>query len=137
MLIGIIILAIALSISIIRIDALSRKNKQLENEKSRLLVESEKQELKKMNAESAPILTVDQIVDEMKPTTKNDEGKKVPYFEFYKDDSGQFRWRFKAKNNKIVADSGESYTTKQNLKKGLGVLLDALSSGEYGKKDQL
>jgi uncharacterized protein YegP (UPF0339 family) len=30
-------------------------------------------------------------------------------FEVYKDASGKWRWRLRAINNKIVADSGESY----------------------------
>src|SRR5262249_23176662 len=30
-------------------------------------------------------------------------------FEIYKDKSGQFRWRLKANNGKIIADSGEGY----------------------------
>jgi len=30
----------------------------------------------------------------------------------YKDKTGEWRWRLLAKNNKIVADSGEGYRTK-------------------------
>jgi uncharacterized protein YegP (UPF0339 family) len=33
----------------------------------------------------------------------------VAYFYIYKDKSGEWRWRFKAKNEKIVAVSSEGY----------------------------
>ena len=32
-------------------------------------------------------------------------------FDRYKDSAGEWRWRFKAPNGKIMADSGEGYTT--------------------------
>lgn len=44
----------------------------------------------------------------------------------YKDASGYWRWRFKAANNRIIADSGESYHNKTdaiwaiNLVRGSG-----------------
>lgn len=33
-------------------------------------------------------------------------------FELYKDSAGEYRWRLQARNNKIIADSGEGYSTK-------------------------
>jgi len=33
-------------------------------------------------------------------------------FEVYFDRQGQYRWRLKANNNRITADSGEGYTTR-------------------------
>jgi uncharacterized protein YegP (UPF0339 family) len=33
----------------------------------------------------------------------------VSYFYIYKDSAGQWRWRFTAKNGKIIAMSSESY----------------------------
>lgn len=41
------------------------------------------------------------------------------YFEIYKSGT-QYRWRLKAANNRIIADSGESYWNKQDC-------LDAIS----------
>jgi uncharacterized protein YegP (UPF0339 family) len=33
-------------------------------------------------------------------------------FHIYKDSKGEYRWRLKAANGKIIADSGEGYNTK-------------------------
>ncbi len=64
------------------------------------------------------------------------EDERSVYFEFYKDSRApkELRWRLKAKNNKILADSGEGYGTKQNLKKALGVMLNAIMSNEFKSK---
>lgn len=64
------------------------------------------------------------------------DDERVVYFEFYKDKnaSREIRWRLKAKNNKVLADSGEGYGTKQNLKKALGVMLNAIKKGELKSK---
>jgi uncharacterized protein YegP (UPF0339 family) len=35
-------------------------------------------------------------------------------YSVYKDATGQWRWRLVAANNRIVADSGESYHNKQD-----------------------
>lgn len=40
-------------------------------------------------------------------------------FEIYKDKSGQFRWRLKAANGKIIADSGEGYVAKSDCQHGI------------------
>ena len=40
-------------------------------------------------------------------------------FELYKDTKGEYRWRLQAKNNKIIADSGEGYTRKANCEGGI------------------
>jgi len=38
---------------------------------------------------------------------------RTPYFFFvYRDRVGAYRWRFYAPNNRIMADSGEGYTSK-------------------------
>jgi len=41
------------------------------------------------------------------------------YFELYKDARGQWRWRLKASNGKVVADSGEGYVSKQSAQEGI------------------
>ena len=37
----------------------------------------------------------------------------------YKDRLGQFRWPLKADNNRIIADSGESYANKADCEAGI------------------
>jgi uncharacterized protein YegP (UPF0339 family) len=54
-----------------------------------------------------------------------------PYFSLYKDTAGQWRWKIKAKNHKIIADSAEGYHNKQDavnaieLVKGVTKVWDA------------
>jgi uncharacterized protein YegP (UPF0339 family) len=43
-------------------------------------------------------------------------------FEVYSDKSGQWRWRFKANNGRIVADSGEGYVNKKDCEDGARVV---------------
>lgn len=50
------------------------------------------------------------------------------FFELYKDFRGEYRWRFKAPNGKIIADSAEGYTSSQGAIDGLN-LVAANSSG--------
>lgn len=75
------------------------------------------------------------LVDVSDPFKINGD-ERVVFFEFYKDrgESKEIRWRLKAKNNKVLADSGEGYGTKQNLKKALGVMLNAIKNGEIKSK---
>lgn len=40
-------------------------------------------------------------------------------FILYRDASRGFRWRFKAANGQIIADSGESYVAKQGAIDGI------------------
>jgi len=34
-------------------------------------------------------------------------------YEYYKDAKGEWRWRLKASNGRIIADSAEGYTTER------------------------
>ena len=43
-------------------------------------------------------------------------------FEVYPDKSGQWRWRFRANNGRIVADSGEGYANKSDCENGIKVV---------------
>ena len=44
-------------------------------------------------------------------------------FEIYKDADQEFRWRLRASgNNKVIADSGEGYTTKDNCQDGVDLV---------------
>lgn len=45
-------------------------------------------------------------------------------FEIYKDNRDEYRWRFRAPNNKIVADSGEGYWNKTDCEAGIQLVKD-------------
>ena len=40
-------------------------------------------------------------------------------FEVFKDAKKEFRWRLKASNGKIIADSGEGYVAKTDCEHGI------------------
>ncbi|HSA34161.1 MAG TPA: DUF1508 domain-containing protein [bacterium] len=44
------------------------------------------------------------------------------FFELYKDSRGHWRWRFKAPNGRIVADSAEGYVSKQGALDGIALV---------------
>lgn len=46
------------------------------------------------------------------PKDAKPEGLKDRYVEVYQDNAGEWRWRRKAGNGEIVADSGEGYETE-------------------------
>jgi uncharacterized protein YegP (UPF0339 family) len=43
----------------------------------------------------------------------------TPYFEVYKDKGGEWRWRMIASNGRIVADSGEGYSSKSGARRAI------------------
>jgi len=43
-------------------------------------------------------------------------------FEMYRDTSQQWRWRFRANNGKIVADSAEGYVNKTDCEHGIKIV---------------
>jgi uncharacterized protein YegP (UPF0339 family) len=43
-------------------------------------------------------------------------------FQIYTDAKGEYRWRFRANNNKIVADSAEGYVNKSDCKDGIEIV---------------
>jgi uncharacterized protein YegP (UPF0339 family) len=49
-------------------------------------------------------------------------------FHIYKDYKGEWRWRLKAANGRVLADSGESYTTKQKCHEGVELVRGASGS---------
>jgi hypothetical protein len=42
-----------------------------------------------------------------------------PVFEVFEDGAGEWRWRLVATNGNIIADSGEGYSSKQGVKRGV------------------
>lgn len=43
----------------------------------------------------------------------------TPHFELYKDRANEYRWRMVASNGRIVADSGEGYSSKSGARKAI------------------
>lgn len=40
-------------------------------------------------------------------------------FHIYQDVKGEWRWRLKARNGRVVADSGEGYARKRNARRAV------------------
>jgi uncharacterized protein YegP (UPF0339 family) len=45
------------------------------------------------------------------------------FFVVYKDTAGYYRWRLKAENGRIIADSGEGYNNQDDCLKGIGLVM--------------
>ena len=45
-------------------------------------------------------------------------------FQIYLDKNSEYRWRLRARNGKIVADSGEGYKKKASCKKAIWKIID-------------
>ena len=43
-------------------------------------------------------------------------------FEIYKDKKGEFRWKLRADNGEIIADSGEGYVEKSDCEHGISLV---------------
>ncbi len=43
-------------------------------------------------------------------------------FRIYRDAAGEWRWRLTARNNRIVADSAESYTRRQDCARAVALV---------------
>jgi uncharacterized protein YegP (UPF0339 family) len=84
---------------------------------------------------STPAFNIADVVDVTEEYQLKD-GERSVHFEFYNDTRypKELRWRLKAKNNKILADSGEGYGTKQNFKKALEVMISAIMNGQFKSK---
>ncbi len=53
-------------------------------------------------------------------------------FLLYKDDAREFRWRFKASNGKIIADSGEGYINKRDAIDGINFVKNYAANADFG-----
>jgi uncharacterized protein len=51
---------------------------------------------------------------------------KAPKLEFYRDDIGDHRWRVRAANGRIVADSAEGYRKRADCDRGAGITAQAI-----------
>ena len=43
-------------------------------------------------------------------------------FTIYKDRKGEYRWRFKSSNGRIIADSAEGYDSKRGCERGIEIV---------------
>jgi uncharacterized protein YegP (UPF0339 family) len=43
-------------------------------------------------------------------------------FQVFKDKGGEFRWRLRADNNEVIADSAEGYKSKASCKGGIDLV---------------
>lgn len=51
--------------------------------------------------------------------TESEESGHGPEWEYFEDKAGEWRWRFQAKNNKILADGSEGYASEYNVKRAI------------------
>ena len=45
-----------------------------------------------------------------------------PQFEVYKDRGGEWRWKLRASNSRVIADSSEGYKNKQDCVHGIDLV---------------
>jgi len=58
----------------------------------------------------------------------------MAHFEIFKNKRGQYRWRLRAANNKIFADSAESYVRKSACMHGIRLLKSHSSKAKVTDK---
>ena len=49
-------------------------------------------------------------------------------FQLYKDRKGEYRWRLRARNGEIIADSNEGYSSKASCKHGIDLVKEQAAS---------
>ena len=52
----------------------------------------------------------------------------VTKFQLYKDRKGEYRWRLRARNGEIIADSNEGYSRKASCKHGIDLVKEQAAS---------
>lgn len=53
------------------------------------------------------------------------------YFQVYRDLSLQWRWRLRAANNRIIADSGEAYLNRNDCYAGIALVKQSGNAPVY------
>lgn len=51
-------------------------------------------------------------------------------FQLYKDRKDEYRWRLRARNGEIIADSNEGYSSKANCKHGIDLVKQQAANAE-------
>jgi uncharacterized protein len=54
----------------------------------------------------------------------------VSKFQLYKDRKGEYRWRLRARNGEIIADSNEGYSSKASCKHGIDLVKEQAANAE-------
>jgi uncharacterized protein len=57
-----------------------------------------------------------------------EEVNAVSKFQIYEDRKGEYRWRLRARNGEIIADSNEGYSRKANCKHGIDLVREQAAS---------
>ncbi len=68
-------------------------------------------------------------------TPKEKKAEKTLTFEVYKDAKGEFRWRLKATNGELIANSGEGYKAKADCLHGIDLIKEGASKATTVEKD--
>lgn len=48
------------------------------------------------------------------------------HFEIFRDSRGDWRWRLRAGNGRVIADSGEGYASRWNAKRAINTFVDEI-----------
>lgn len=56
---------------------------------------------------------------------------KQPKFHIYEDDGGEWRWRLKAANGRIISDSAEGYTSKAGARRAVDTVVNTVLAIVY------
>lgn len=56
--------------------------------------------------------------------------------QFYRDAKGEYRWRARHANGRIIADSGEGYARGSGARQSVHRFLDAIAVGAYRVEPQ-
>jgi uncharacterized protein YegP (UPF0339 family) len=90
------------------------------------------------NAIGAEVLTIEP--DESETTGEEVETDPIELesqasFEFYEDSAGEYRWRLRHRNGNIIADGGEGYASKSNVKRAMNRVRDHAAAADYLRID--
>ncbi len=55
-------------------------------------------------------------------------------FELYKDNTGEYRWRFISSNGRIIADSGQGYKNKSDCQNGIDLIKGEAPAAQVEEK---
>ena len=57
-------------------------------------------------------------------------------FQIYQDRKGEYRWRLRASNGEIIADSNEGYSSKTSCKHGIDLIKQQAAGAEVEDQTQ-
>lgn len=62
--------------------------------------------------------------------TEEKKMARPPRIQTYQDSKGEWRWRLRASNGRIIAEGGEGYKTKQGITRAVDTVVEAFSRCE-------